>query len=311
MMQNLRKFSLSGLCLAAVLWAPSATVAEPVGFVAGVEGNVEIVRGSQSSWQTAALDQSIEIGDGVRTGMDSALKLVLIDDTTLTVGEDTEVLVDSFLVGDLALREPSVIRQLSGQLRMRVGEAFGGSTRVEIHTPTAVMGVKGTALTSRVSAENGEAVTLGCNWEGGVFMSAPNGNTSVDVDVNRCRKAYRDRIGPMIPVPVDFVPIKAPVPRSVDRVAASMAGSGSAPGPAAQLNDWLLEEALPAVGAGPETAPFEISAIVEPVIEGPLDAESVEAVLPPATPVETIFFPSDNPFLIPELPGTGTGGNEE
>ena len=70
---------------------------------------------------------------------------MLVDDTTLTLGEETEVVIDELLVGPAALRELSILRQLRGKLRVRVGEAFGGTTRLQVHTPTAVMGVKGKA----------------------------------------------------------------------------------------------------------------------------------------------------------------------
>jgi hypothetical protein len=36
------------------------------------------------------------------------------------------------------------VELLAGHVRTKVGEAFGGPTRLQLHTPTAVIGVKGT-----------------------------------------------------------------------------------------------------------------------------------------------------------------------
>ena len=211
-MKNFRNPAHLGLSVAflglAFCAAPAA--AEPVGFVAGIEGHVEIQPGGATSWTAAAVDAEVEIGDTLRTGLDSAIKIVLVDDTTLSLGEDTELVLDSFVVGPAATREASVLRHLKGQIRARVGEAFGGTTRVEIHTPTAVMGVKGTELSSRIDTTGGETTTLGCNWEGGVFMYRLGDKTRMDVPLNLCRRAWTDRIGPPIPVPSNFVPVKTP-----------------------------------------------------------------------------------------------------
>ena len=159
------RWGLTATLLALALGAAPGA-AEPVGFVAGVEGDVDIQPGGQISWTAAAVDGEVEIGDTVRTGLDSAIKIVLVDDTTLSLGEDTELVLESFVVGAAATREVSVLRHLKGQIRTRVGEAFGGTTRVEIHTPTTVMGVKGTELSSRIDHIGGETSTLGCNWAG-------------------------------------------------------------------------------------------------------------------------------------------------
>ena len=266
--------------------------AEPVGFVAGVEGHVETLRAGQLSWQAAQIDQDIEIGDTVRTGLDSAIKVVLVDDTTLSLGEDTELVIDSFVVGADATREPSILRQLKGQIRTRVGEAFGGTTRVEMHTPTAIMCVKGTAFTSRVGREKGEAVTLGCNWEGGVFMQliGMRGSKS-DIPQDFCRQAFVDRIEAVIPVPSNFRPVKQPAPQSMKgTVQAMLFGSGDSPGVA----DWLVEP--PPVAAGPGGNPISIPPGLEPVIEGPVDAAQID---PPSTPPPPFIFegpPLDAPL---------------
>jgi len=242
--------------------APAA--AEPVGFVAGVEGEVDIQPGGQLSWTAAAIDKDIEIGDSIRTGLDSAIKIVLVDDTTLSLGEDTELVIDSYVVGEAATRDASVLRHVKGQIRTRVGEAFGGTTRVEIHTPTTVLGVKGTELSSRIDNTGGETTTLGCNWEGGVFMYLPGDATRMDVPLNFCRRAWTNRIGPPIPVPPGYVPVKTPSSNPGNNAfQAALFGSGDA----GRLDDWIAS--APTVSAfGPTSSPEFPSNPTDPVLTG-------------------------------------------
>ncbi len=258
-MKNLSNRVHLGLIAALLTFGATPAAAEPVGFVGGVEGAVEIQPSGRTSWTAAATDRNIEIGDTIRTGLDSAIKIVLVDDTTLSLGEDTELVIDSFVVGDAATREPSVLRHVKGQIRARVGEAFGGTTRVEIHTPPAVMGVKGTELSSRIDTTGGETTTLGCNWEGGVFMYRLGDKTQMDVPLNLCRRAWTDRIGPPIPVPSNFVPVKTPSsPLGPKGLQAVLLGSG---------DGGFLVSNNP-VSLGPEDMPA-----LPPEIEPPLTSD--------------------------------------
>jgi ferric-dicitrate binding protein FerR (iron transport regulator) len=138
-----RIFSL--LCVLGL--AATSASAEPVGFFASLKGEVQVAPAASAgapSWQAALQDGPVGIGDRVKTGIGAAARLVLVDDTLLHIDEDTEIEIETFHVGDAATRERSIVRQTRGRLRTLVGDAFGGETRLEVHTPTAVVGVKGT-----------------------------------------------------------------------------------------------------------------------------------------------------------------------
>ena len=265
-----------GLLLAAMTATLAPAVGASIGFVAGVQGQVDLLRSGQSNWAAAAVDDEVDAGDAVRTGLGSAVKIVLIDDTTLVLGEDTELVIDNLLSGPAALEEPSILRQLRGQLRTRVGEAFGGTTRIEIHTPTAIMGVKGTEGTTRIDGlvlagapdPEKEVSTVVRNWEGGITASMLDGAHS-PVPPGQCRTVYVDRISPPEPCPEDFVPVSAP---------------GLSLRFVALLQDDLLVGGLPGVGAdmggGVGDAVGE-SLLIEPpdpVIEDRIDADAFAGI---------------------------------
>ncbi len=259
----MRSIHLRALVLGTALALAAPAGAEPVGFIAGIEGTVEITPGGQLSWTAAALDQQVEIGDTVRTGTDSAVKIVLVDDTALSLGDETELVIDSFVVGPAATREPSVLRHLSGQIRTRVGEAFGGTTRIEVHTPTAVMGVKGTVFSSKLGTVNGEPSTLACNHEGLVFVRFLNDLTTWDIPLGFCRRAFLDRVEEPIEPPLDFQAVTGPSPGAdAQQTQALLFGPENAPGQG--LADWLASTQLPPVATGPGSELIDIVPEPEP-----------------------------------------------
>jgi len=279
-------WSVLGLALL-LLGVPGASAGDrPIGFVAAVNGQVDRLAASDSVWQLAAVDDPVWQGDTLRTGMHSSAKIVLVDDTTLGLGEDTVLAVDNLVIGPEALSVPSILRQFRGQVRTRVGEAFGGTTRIEIHTPTAIMGVKGTEGTTRVDgvaktgdawawemAESGgeqEISTLVRNWEGGITAALLDG-IHLPVPPGKCRVVYRDRIGPPADCPGDFVPI-------------AFSGSGRR-GLARLQVDLLVAAGPPAVSAGPEgggMGPIVGEALLieppDPVIEDRFDADEFAGI---------------------------------
>lgn len=174
------------LAVALGLWAASDASAEPIGFLAAARGDVQIERLGAAGWQAARLDGEIEIGDTLRTGPDANAKILLVDDTLLQIDEETELRIESWHVGPAATREPSIVRQARGRLRATVGEAFGGSTRLEVHTPTAAIGVKGTDF-EVVKATLWEA----CLIAGGIVVGNAFGSASPAP--GQCVYAYGDK----------------------------------------------------------------------------------------------------------------------
>lgn len=192
--------SLAGSLAALVLLAGTAGAqSQPVGFVAGTEGSAELQSAGGASWTAALVDQEVFIGDTVRTGPGGALKVVLVDDTTLSIGEDTELEIDSFVVGPAATQERSVLNLLKGQVRARVGEAFGGTTRLEMETPTAVIGVKGTVFEVILA----QMLLTVCDWEGSVYVQAKGSQEQQDLGEGFCTQGWEDLSEPF-PIPPDF-----------------------------------------------------------------------------------------------------------
>ena len=187
------------------------------------------------------------------------------------------------------LEEVDQEQHVRGQLRTRVGEAFGGTTRIEVHTPTAIMGVKGTEGTTRIDRGPGasagdeeEVSTVIRNWEGGITAAMLSG-ASAPVPPGQCRVVYRDRVGLPTKCPDDFIPVSFEPPIGLV--------------PAKPEAELVFGETVPAVsaafdGGGVREVVAE-SLLVEPpdpVIEDRADADTISGI--PVNPLADLDFGS-------------------
>ena len=166
----------------------------PVGFVMQMQGIVQVQPENATSWQPVAIDGGVSVGDSIRTEAKSAAKILLVDDTIISVAENTELHIDRMIVGDLATQERSILRQMVGQVRAQVGKAFGGTTRLEIHTPTAIVGVRGSTMNVRV-----ENLGPGNGWVTVAAIQAGDGFACSDsgcVDLQAGQATTIPEVGP-------------------------------------------------------------------------------------------------------------------
>jgi hypothetical protein len=130
--------------LVIVLLAMSGTVlAQEVGTVAAVEGSAKI--GHADVWLTVTPGAAVHRGDEIRTGRPGRLRIVFQDDTVLTVGDDSHVVVNEQVFDPDQGKARSLLGLLQGKVSALVSEYYQRSGAVyEIKTATAVAGVRGT-----------------------------------------------------------------------------------------------------------------------------------------------------------------------
>jgi hypothetical protein len=133
---------ISALCLAAGLAASSAHAQARVGEAAVVKNEVVRVMGSATS--------QINVGDGVlrdeivRTGLDSAARLVMADSTNLSLGPNATIKLDRTVFDDEHTYRDIAIRLTTGAFRFVTGHSE--KTAYKITTSVATIGVRGTIL---------------------------------------------------------------------------------------------------------------------------------------------------------------------
>jgi hypothetical protein len=141
---NLRQgvVCFSVLCLAAGLAANPADAQTRVGEAAVVQNEVVRVEASAST--------QINVGDDllrdevVRTGLASAARLVMADNTNLSLGPSATIKLDRTVFNDEHSYREIAVRLTSGAFRFVTGHSE--KTAYKITTPLASIGVRGTIL---------------------------------------------------------------------------------------------------------------------------------------------------------------------
>ncbi len=139
-----RNYILSGLtiCLLAGIGPSTAHAQTRVGEAAVVKNEVVRVMGSTTS--------QINVGDGVlrdeivRTGLDSAARLVMADSTNLSLGPNATLKLDRTVFDDEHTYRDISIRLTTGAFRFVTGHSEKAAYKIQ--TQVATIGVRGTTL---------------------------------------------------------------------------------------------------------------------------------------------------------------------
>ncbi len=123
--------------------AASADAGLPVGKVKRCAGSVHLERAGLT--QPLQVGSPVHVGDRVRTGVDGAVGITLADDTLLTAGPGSTLLINDFRF-DPTTREGNMLTTLlRGTLSVVTGllaRQTPGS--VSFRTPNVVLGIRGT-----------------------------------------------------------------------------------------------------------------------------------------------------------------------
>jgi hypothetical protein len=178
------------LCIAAMLAMTSARAETRIGEAVIVKNEVLRVAASATN--------QINVGDGVlrdenvRTGNDSATRLVMIDGTNLSLGPNASLVLDRTVLNDEHSYRDIAIRLTTGAFRFVTGHSE--KTAYKISTPLATIGVRGTILdilsqrgqtivvlqegASRVCATGGQCIELTQPGDTAIITSA-GGRTTI------------------------------------------------------------------------------------------------------------------------------------
>lgn len=133
--------ALSMLVLSGVGFAGEVT---PVaGIVKRSAGEVTVERSGQL--RAALVGTAVHVGDRVRTGDDGAVGITLSDDTLLTAGPRSTLLISDFRFNPTTHEGSLLATLVKGTLSVVTGLiARQAPDNVRFRTPTVVLGVRGT-----------------------------------------------------------------------------------------------------------------------------------------------------------------------
>jgi hypothetical protein len=126
-------------------WSGLALAAQPAGIVKIANGSVTIERPSEK--RAATPGARIETGDRVVTGRDSSVGITLRDNTLLSAGPNSILVLDKFVfdttthAGEIdASVKRGTLAVVSGKIAKQSPET------VRFRTPNAILGVRGTTF---------------------------------------------------------------------------------------------------------------------------------------------------------------------
>ena len=132
--------TVAGLLATSILGFP-AQAAEQAGMIKVSKGTVSIEREGQR--MAAGVGTPVMVADRLRTGADGSVGLTLRDNTLLSAGPNSLLVVDKFVYdnatqdGRMALSiRKGTLSVASGKIAKRTPES------VDFHTPTSILGVR-------------------------------------------------------------------------------------------------------------------------------------------------------------------------
>lgn len=141
--------------LLALAFSLAAQAADPAGMVKTSSGQVSIERGGQKL--IAVVGTQVYVSDKLRTAGDSTVGVTLRDSTLLSAGPNSLIIIDKFAYDTTSQAGSMSIGIRKGTLAVASGKiAKQTPESVDFHTPTSVLGVRGTEFAVEVGGNNEE-----------------------------------------------------------------------------------------------------------------------------------------------------------
>lgn len=147
---------LMGSLAAGASAVPAMAADRDIGVSAIVVSRVDALGGSR--------DRQLQVGDRVfqneriQTASDGRAQILFLDETSITVGPNSSVVLDTFVYDPDRGRHSVLIEATQGVLRFVSGS--GDSRSFQIRTPVATVGVRGTVLDILVAPDGATTVLV-------------------------------------------------------------------------------------------------------------------------------------------------------
>jgi hypothetical protein len=142
-----------------ILWAVVILLMVPQFSYGAVGGMIVALKGKGSILHDKAevpakLKDRVAESDMVKTGDASRLKILFDDDSIVTLGPNSTLVVREFLYDSEGKKGKSILNLMDGKMR-----SLTGRTKFEVHTPTAVAAARGTFFITWVEPMAGRLAT--------------------------------------------------------------------------------------------------------------------------------------------------------
>jgi hypothetical protein len=147
-------WALGGLVALSILALP-APAAEQAGMVKVSKGTVSVERDGKR--MAADVGTPVLVADRVRTGADGSVGVTLRDSTLLSAGPNSLIVIDKFVYDNTTQDGKISVGVRKGTLSVASGRiAKRTPESVDFHTPTSILGVRGTEFVIEVEGGSDE-----------------------------------------------------------------------------------------------------------------------------------------------------------
>lgn len=145
--------ALAGLLALGLLSAGSTAIAQrvEVGIAAAIAGDVRISNSAAPKERRIARKERLGWGDVIRTAKKSQLQILLLDESSFTIGARTRMVIDRF-VYDPGKKRSFLARVLEGAFRFMSGRKTPESS-ARIDSPVGTIGIRGTMVDGLVGKQ--------------------------------------------------------------------------------------------------------------------------------------------------------------
>lgn len=192
------RYRIAVLAAMAALSSAAAEVglaAEQAGVAAAVRGSVQITERTGAVGRQAASGEPVFLGNAIVTGPDSGMQIILLDETTFTIGANSEIVVDEFVYDPRTSAGKVTATVAKGVFRFVTGKiAKEQPASMQVKLPAGTIGIRGTVAMGRVdqiqqggaTVDRQQVVLVGPgaltegNKPGGIDLTANGKNATID-----------------------------------------------------------------------------------------------------------------------------------
>jgi len=166
-----RAAGIAVIALAAIVpaaaWAADSAASAKAGVSAAVRGDVKLAGLQHPVAYKVGSGDGIFLGDHITSAINSGMQILLLDQTVFTIGPDADLVVDNFVYDPASGTGKLAATVTKGAFRFITGSiAANNPDDMEVTTPAATIGIRGTMVAGRVDGTSAMIVLLGPGYDG-------------------------------------------------------------------------------------------------------------------------------------------------
>jgi hypothetical protein len=184
----MNRIAILALCFLVAAGPASAAALTGIGVAAAVRGMIRAQAPGQTVGREVSSGKPVFLNDHVTTGAGARMQILLLDQTTFTIGPNSDMVLDEF-VYDPATGAGKVTAQITkGVFRFVTGKvAQRNPADMKVRLPVGTIGIRGTIVEGSVDGRNADIMLAGPGPDnnanerpGGITVTNAGGSTDID-----------------------------------------------------------------------------------------------------------------------------------